>query len=131
MYLCMSPIVSNHFNHCIKLFAPCGPLIGNKRFLFLFLFLFYTVYYIYVLECLLVFLCNINHCNDSAPCWDLDWTIKSYLILSYTNQGRQDNFWTPGQRKTWPPPPILQIMILKLTPPRCVITISKESVQQK
>ena len=27
--------------------------------------------------------CNINHCNDSAPCWDLDWTIKSYLILSY------------------------------------------------
>ena len=28
------------------------------------------------------FLCNINHCNDSAPCWDLDWTIKSYLILS-------------------------------------------------
>ena len=30
--------VSNHFNHCIKLFAPCGPLIGNKKFLFLFLF---------------------------------------------------------------------------------------------
>jgi hypothetical protein len=23
----------------------------------------------------------MNHCNDSAPCWDLDWTIKSYLIL--------------------------------------------------
>jgi hypothetical protein len=31
----------------------------------------------------IVFLCNINHCNASAPCWDLDWTIKSYLILSY------------------------------------------------
>ena len=30
--------VSNHFNHCIKLFAPCGPLIGNKKFLFLFLY---------------------------------------------------------------------------------------------
>jgi hypothetical protein len=30
----------------------------------------------------IVFWCNINHCNDSAPCWDLDWTIKSYLILS-------------------------------------------------
>jgi hypothetical protein len=30
--------VSNHFNHCIKLFAPCGPLIGNKQFLFLFLY---------------------------------------------------------------------------------------------
>jgi hypothetical protein len=28
-----------------------------------------------------------------------------------------------------PPPPILQIMMLKLSPPRCVI--SKESVQQK
>ena len=43
----------------------------------------YTDYYIYVLECLLFSVCNINHCNDSAPCWDLDWTIKSYLILSY------------------------------------------------
>jgi hypothetical protein len=39
----------------------------------------YTVNYIYVLEC---FFCNINHCNDSAPCWDLDWTIKYYLILT-------------------------------------------------
>ena len=28
------------------------------------------------------FLCNINHCNDSAPCWDLDWSITYYLILS-------------------------------------------------
>ena len=43
----------------------------------------YTDYYIYVLECLLFSVCNINHCNDSAPCWDLDWTIQSYLILSY------------------------------------------------
>ena len=34
MYLCR--YVSNHFNHCIKLFAPCGPLIGNKKLLFLF-----------------------------------------------------------------------------------------------
>ena len=30
----------------------------------------------------MVFFCNINHFNDSAPYWDLDWTIKSYLILS-------------------------------------------------
>jgi hypothetical protein len=22
----------HHFNHCIKLFAPCGPLIGNKKY---------------------------------------------------------------------------------------------------
>ena len=44
----------------------------------------YTVYYIYVLECLLFFfVCNINHCNNSAPCWVLDWTIKCYLISSY------------------------------------------------
>ena len=34
-----------------------------------------------------------------------------------------------GKRKLVPPPPVLQIMILKLSPPRCVI--SKESVQQK
>jgi len=61
-----------------------------------------------------------------------------YLKLSYllSNvftficiQGRQENFWTLGQKETCPPPPILQIMILKLSPPRCVI--SKESVQQK
>ena len=34
--VCVYMYVSNHFNHCIKLFAPCGPLIGNKKFLFLF-----------------------------------------------------------------------------------------------
>jgi len=42
------------------------------------------------------------------------------------NQGRQENVWATGQKE--PPPPILQIMILKLSPPRCVI--SKESAQQ-
>jgi hypothetical protein len=35
MYLCR--YVSNHFNHCIKLFAPCGTLIGNKKILILIL----------------------------------------------------------------------------------------------
>ena len=49
-------------------------------------------------------------------------------------QCRQENFWAPAQdkspkRKLGPPPPILQIMILKLSPLRCVI--SKDSVQQK
>ena len=44
------------------------------------------------------------------------------------NQGRQENFWTPGQKETWPPP-ILQIMILQLSPPRC--DISKKSVHQR
>ena len=27
----VSLYVSNHFNHCIKLFTPCGPLIGNEQ----------------------------------------------------------------------------------------------------
>jgi hypothetical protein len=35
-FVCVYMYVSNHFNHCIKLFAPCGPLIGNNKFLFLF-----------------------------------------------------------------------------------------------
>jgi len=41
VFLCLhaSLYSSNHFNHCIKLFAPCGTLIGNNKFLFLFLFL--------------------------------------------------------------------------------------------
>ena len=38
-------------------------------------------------------------------------------------------FRSQDKRKLVPPPPILQIMMLKLSPPRCVI--SKESVQQK
>jgi hypothetical protein len=40
----------------------------------------------------------------------------------------QGIFGPQGKRKLNPSPPILQIMILKLSPPRCVI--SKESVQQ-
>ena len=45
----------------------------------------------------------------------------------------RDIFGPRGKRKLGPPPPVLQIMILKLSPPRCVIhvIISKESVQQK
>jgi hypothetical protein len=37
---------------------------------------------------------------------------------------------TQGKRKLGPSPPILQIIILKLSPPRCVIS-KEESVQQK
>ena len=29
--LCVSLYVSNHFNHCITLFAHCGTLIGNNK----------------------------------------------------------------------------------------------------
>ena len=39
----VSVYVSNHFNHCIKLFASCGTLIGNKKFLFLFLYKYCSV----------------------------------------------------------------------------------------
>ena len=59
--------------------------------------------------------------------------IKKQAFLAVSTilyQGCQENFWALGQKETClPPPPILQIMILKLSPPRCVI--SKESVQQK
>ena len=37
VYLHTSLYVSNQFNHCIKLFAPCGTLIGNKKILILIL----------------------------------------------------------------------------------------------
>jgi hypothetical protein len=62
--------------------------------------------------------------------WTKDFlTNRKQEVLSPWRQGRQENIWAPGQEETWPPPPILQIMILKLSPPWCVI--SKESVQQK
>jgi hypothetical protein len=42
VFLCLhvSLYVSNHFNHCIKLFAPCGTLIGNKKFLYSYSYIF-------------------------------------------------------------------------------------------
>ena len=46
-------------------------------------------------------------------------------IIIFLNQGCQEHFWVQGQKEL----PILQIMIPKLSPPRCVI--SKESAQQK
>jgi hypothetical protein len=57
--------------------------------------------------------------------------INSCKFNSHTimTRGAKRIFGPQGKKKTWPPPPILQIMILKLSPPRCVI--SKESVQQK
>jgi hypothetical protein len=36
VFVCVYMYDSNDFNHCIKLFAPCGPLIGNKKILILF-----------------------------------------------------------------------------------------------
>jgi hypothetical protein len=39
-FMCVYMYVSNHFNHCIKLFAPSGPLIGNKKNLILILILY-------------------------------------------------------------------------------------------
>ena len=63
------------------------------------------------------------HCEVNISCM-----LKGTFPVSWSH-GRQENFWTPGQKETWPPLPILQIMILKLRLPRCVI--SKQSVQQK
>jgi hypothetical protein len=51
------------------------------------------------------------------------------LLLVYTSRAAKRMLGPQGKRKDGPTPPILQIMKLKLTPPRCVI--SKESVQQK
>jgi hypothetical protein len=46
----VSLYISNHFNHCIKLFAPCWTLIDNNKFLFLFLFLWHNKQNILVLK---------------------------------------------------------------------------------
>ena len=35
----VSLYVSNHLNHCIKLFSPCRTLIGNNKLLFFYLFI--------------------------------------------------------------------------------------------
>ena len=54
------------------------------------------------------------------------------LVLSspvHVDRATKRIFGPQGKRKLGPPPPTLQIMILKLSPPRCVI--SQESVQQK
>jgi len=36
-----------------------------------------------------VFLCNINHCNDYAPSWDLDWTKQSYIYIKLISKIKQ------------------------------------------
>ena len=59
-------------------------------------------------------------------------TSNNHLVLSspvHVDRATKRMFGPQDKRKRGPPPPILQIMILKLSPPRCVI--SKESVQQK
>ena len=61
--------------------------------------------------------CSINHEHTYSVGFE-SWK----QIVSTHGQVRQENFWAPGQKETWRPPPILQIMILKLSPPRCVIS---------
>jgi hypothetical protein len=51
------------------------------------------------------------------------------LLLEYMGRAAKRILGPQGKRKLGPPPSILQIMKLKLSPPRCVI--SKESVKQK
>ena len=50
----------------IDMFSTYVPISANCLFVYCLLHLCIRMF--------IVFLCNINHCNDSAPCWDLDWT---------------------------------------------------------
>ena len=59
---------------------------------------------------------NYNHCRDKS------------IPLSYAGPPRE--LLGPRAKGNLPPPSILQIMILKLSLPRCVIPVSKESAQQ-
>ena len=65
---------------------------------------------------------NLHNCYYSI--------YRYYQTLIFLGKYGQENFWAPEQKETCPPPPILQIMILKLSPPRWVIS-KEESVQQK
>ena len=51
------------------------------------------------------------------------------LNIFTTLQGRHENFWTPGQKETWPPSSNSPNNDTQTSSPRCVI--SNESVQQK
>jgi hypothetical protein len=66
--VCVYMYVSIHFNQCIKLFAPCGPLIGNKKFLFLFLY-----------------------CPGTDPGFQVRWGGKFLKIAP--SGGRREKFW--------------------------------------
>ena len=55
--------------------------------------------------------------------------IDPIFVNHYLSQFASNQSFPQAKRKLVPPPPILQIMILNLSPPWCVI--SKESVQQK
>ena len=57
------------------------------------------------------------------------WFNNHGCLRGSYDQDRPDNLWVQGKRKLGTPPPIDQIMMLKLSPPRCII--SNESVQQK
>ena len=60
----------------IDMFSTYVPISANCLFVYCLLHLCIRMF--------IVFLCNINHCNDSAPGWDLDWTIKILSYLIYT-----------------------------------------------
>ena len=62
----------------IDMFSTYVPISANCLFVYCLLHLCISMFIGF-------FLCNVNHCNDSDPCWDLDWTIKSYLTLSKSN----------------------------------------------
>ena len=76
-FFCNCPVNSSkyytHQRHTYVQYLCTNLISANCLFVYI---LFITFMYQNVF-------CNINHCNDAAPCWDLDWTIQSYLILSY------------------------------------------------
>jgi hypothetical protein len=50
----------------IDMFSTYVPISANCLFVYCLLHLCIRMF--------IVYLCNINHCNDPAPCCDLDWT---------------------------------------------------------
>jgi hypothetical protein len=56
----------------IDMFSTYVPISANCLFVYCLLHLCIRMFIVF-------FVCNINHYNDSAPCWDLDWTKKNIL----------------------------------------------------
>ena len=64
----------------IDMFSTNVPISANCLFVYCLLHLCIRMFIVFFC------VCNINHCNNSAPCWDLDWTIQSYLICTSIQQ---------------------------------------------
>ena len=81
---------------------------------------------IYCLWILMFYLCYSCIQHDYHIRW---YSFRLSVTWTVLVPGPPREFLGPRAKGNLPPPLILQIMILKLSPPRCVI--SKESAQQK